>query len=453
MNNYSAKKLNYLCNSYHVELVEKILKRSVDIGASDCFAMISENHELSVSTRNGDIETVEQASSHLINMTVYSGQRYGSASTSDFSELAIEETINIAWNLACQTAVDSAAGLPDVETLATQFPNLQLYCPWSIDIEQAKRIAALSEESALDIGSDIVTDGAQVSTNEGQFFMGNTLGFRGGFLHSSHNISIVVIAQKEKEMQRDYWYTSNRNPLLLTTPEKVGKIAANRARARLGARRIETGSFPVIFEAPVALSLLGNFTQAASGGALYRKASFLNNSLGKKIFSRHIEIVEDPHIFGGMGSCAFDDEGVYTERREIVRDGVLQSYFLSTYTGRKLGMKTTGNAGGAHNLVLRSNQTKDTDDLDNLIKQMGTGLLVTELIGQGVNYITGDYSRGVSGFWIQNGKIQYAVQEITIAGNLLDMFQNVEAVGSDVICRGTKSIGSVLIGNMVIAGN
>ncbi len=457
MNNYSNNSIKNLdqLRLFHNDndLIEQILKKSVDIGANDASVTISRDLGLSVSIRHGELETIEQSNKRSIEVIVYAGQCYGSASTSDFSKSAIDETIKAAWDLANKTAKDYASGLPDTEDLATNFPDLNLYHPWVIDVEKAKNIAILTEKNALSMNSKIETDGAQVSMNEGHFLLGNTLGFRGEIFHSNHDISFVAIANDGSEMQRDYWYTSNRNPLFLSSPENVGLVAAQRALSRLGARKIKTGKFPVIFEAPIAMSLLGNFTQATSGGSLYRKSSFLLNCLGKEIFPKHIEIFENPHILGGMGSRAFDDEGVRTSLRKIVDNGILQGYFLSTYTARKLGMKTTGNCGGSHNLVLRSDQTNASDNIEYLLKKMGTGLLVTELIGQGVNYVTGDYSRGVFGYWVQNGELQHAVQEVTIAGNLSDMFRNIVAIGSDSICRGTKTSGSILIENMTIAGS
>jgi PmbA protein len=282
--------------------------------------------------------------------------------------------------------------------------------------------------------------------------MGNTRGFLGGYPYSRHSLSVAPIAGRGNGMQRDYWYSSERDAANLAAPEAVGRYAAERALSRLSARRIRTGKFPVLFEAPLALGLLGALTQAANGGALYRKASFLLDSLGQAIFADHIDIAEDPHVIGAMGSSPFDDEGVVTRARDVVKGGVLQGYFLSTYTARKLGMPTTGNAGGSHNLTLRSRLTNPSDDLPAMLKKMGTGFMVTELIGQGVNYVTGDYSRGAFGYWVVNGEIQHAVEEVTIAGNLKDMFRQIVAVGADVMARGTKATGSILIEQMAIAG-
>lgn len=282
--------------------------------------------------------------------------------------------------------------------------------------------------------------------------MGNTRGFLGGYAYSRHSLSVAPIAGRGNGMQRDYWYTSERDPARLASPEAVGRYAAERTLSRLSARRIRTGKFPVLFEAPLALGLVGALTQAANGGALYRKASFLLDALGKPIFPSHINLTEDPHVRGAMGSSPFDDEGVRTRKRSVVTAGVLEGYFLSSYTARKLGMTTTGNAGGSHNLTFSSTQTQAGDDFEAMLRKMGTGFLVTELIGQGVNYVSGDYSRGAFGYWVENGKIQHAVQEVTIAGNLNDMFRQIVAVGADVISRGTKTTGSILIEQMAIAG-
>lgn len=435
------------------ELVEQALGYARDIGASDAAAEVSESLGLSVSVRKNDIETVEQTRDRSLDLTVYAGQSRGSASTSDFSPAALRQTVEAAWHIARHTAADPAAGLPDADTLATEFPDLKLHYAWPISTEEAAQLALRAERAALDVDSRITnTDGASVNAYEGQFVMGNTRGFLGGYVYSRHGLSVAPIAGRGNGMQRDYWYTSDRNPSKLASPEAVGRYAAERSLARLSARRIRTGKFPVLFEAPLALGLLGAFTQATSGGALYRKASFLLDSLGKPIFPDHLDIIEDPHVPGAMGSSAFDDEGVRTQARKVVSGGVLEGYFLSTYTARKLGMVTTGNAGGSHNLSLLSRKTRQSDNFKAMLKKMGTGLLVTELIGQGVNYVTGDYSRGAFGYWVENGEIQHAVQEITIAGNLADMFRQIVAVGSDTISRGTKTIGSVLIEQMAIAG-
>ena len=435
------------------ELVEEALKYARSLGASDAAAEVSESSGLSVSVRNKDIETVEQTRDRSLDVTVFAGQQRGSASTSDFSLKALRETVDAAWHIARYTAADPAAGLPEAEFLARDIPDLQLHYPWALSSDEAAEIALKAEKAARKVSPLITnTDGASVATFEGHFVLGNTRGFIGGYPYSRHSISVAPIAGKGNNMQRDYWYSSDRNARLLAKPSAVGRYAAERTLARLSARRIKTGHYPVLFEAPLAVGLLGSLVQAASGGALYRKASFLVDALGKPVLADHLDVFEDPHVIGAMGSSPFDDEGVRTQARDVVVGGVLQGYFLSTYTARKLGMQTTGNAGGSHNLMLSSRLTQPTDDFKAMLKKMGTGLLVTELIGQGVNYVTGDYSRGAFGYWVENGEIQHAVQEITIAGNLADMFRQIVAVGADTLVRGAKSSGSILIENMAVAG-
>lgn len=293
----------------------------------------------------------------------------------------------------------------------------------------------------------------QFCAQQSHFVSANSRGFMGGYPYSRHTISVAPIAGRGGNMQRDDWYSSTRDPAKLAKPEDVGRYAAERALARLNARKLDTRKCPVLFEAPLAAGLLGAFVQAVSGGALYRKSSFLLDSIGKQVFPSHIQVLEDPHVIGAVGSSPFDEEGVKTRRRDVVKDGVVQGYFLSTYSARKLGMQTTGNAGGSHNLALTSLLTTPEDDFAAMLKKLGTGLLVTELMGQGVNYVTGDYSRGASGYWVENGVIQYPVEEITIAGNMKDMFQQIVAVGADTLIRGTKEVGSILIESMTVAGN
>lgn len=436
------------------DLVTQALKHAKGLGASDAAAEVSEGRGLAVSVRKGHVETVEQTRDRSLDVTVFAGQRRGSASTSDFSTKALRETVEAAWHIARYTAEDPAAGLPEADQLAIGVKNkLQLHHPWALSVEEATRLAVEAERAALVTDKRITnTEGAGVDTHEGHFILGNSRGFLDGYAYSRHGLSVSPIAGRGHSMQRDYWYTSDRRADRLADPAAVGRYAAERALARMSAKRIPTGHFPVLFEAPLALGLLGALTQATSGGALYRQTSFLLDSLGRQLFPTHINVLEDPHIKGAMGSSPFDEEGVKTHARDVIRAGVLQGYFLSTYTARKLGMVTTGNAGGSHNLVLRSSQTHKKDDFQAMLRKMGTGLLVTELIGQGVNYVTGDYSRGAFGYWVQNGEIQHAVEEITIAGNLKDMFAQIVAVGADTITRGSKTTGSILIERMAIAG-
>lgn len=435
------------------ELIQDALSHAKSLGASDAAAEVGESRGLSVAVRNQDIDTVEQNRDRSLSITVFAGHRRGSASTSDFSEKAVRETVEAAWHIARYTAEDPAADLPDNDMLATDFPDLQLYHPWDVSTDAAIQLAAQAEQAARDV-SDLITnsDGASVDTYEGHFVLGNTQGFVGGYPYTRHSISVSPIAGKDGAMQRDYWYSAARSSDKLASAESIGRYAAERALARLSARRVKTGRYPVLFEAPLALGLLGSLVQASSGGALYRRASFLLDSLGKPVLSDHIDVIENPFIAGAMGSSAFDSEGVRTQQRDIVQGGVLQGYFLSSYTARKLNMRSTGNAGGSHNLELRSRLTHADDTFDAMLKKMGTGLLVTELIGQGINYVTGDYSRGAFGYWVENGQIAYPVEEITIAGNLADMFRQIVAVGSDTLTRGSKTSGSILIAQMAVAG-
>jgi len=436
------------------DLVTQALKHAKSLGASDAAAEVSEAQGLAVSVRKGQVETVEQTRDRSMDITVFAGQRRGSASTSDFSPAAMRQTVEAAWHIARYTAEDPSAGLPEADLLAKDVKHtLQLHHPWAVSVEQATELAVVAERAALDTDKRITnTEGAGVDTHEGHFVLGNTRGFLDGYAYSRHGLSVAPIAGRGQSMQRDYWYTSDRRANRLADPAAVGRYAAERALSRLTARRVPTGHFPVLFEAPLALGLVGALTQAVSGGSLYRKVSFLVDSLGKEIFPTHLSITEDPHIKGAMGSSPFDEEGVRTQARDLVRDGVLQGYLLSTYTARKLGMTSTGNAGGSHNLKLTSSLTRRKDDLPAMLRKMGTGLLVTELIGQGVNYLTGDYSRGAFGYWVKDGQLQHAVQEVTIAGNLKDMFNQIVAVGADTITRGSKTTGSILIENMAIAG-
>ncbi|HZH57070.1 metalloprotease PmbA [Yanghanlia caeni] len=436
------------------ELVSDALAHARKLGASDAVAEVSESKGLVVGVRTGDVETIEQTRDRSLDVTVYAGKRRGSASTSDFSPQALRETVEAAWHIASFTAEDDCAGLPDADRLAHEpYPELHLHHPWALSSDEAAAIAIRAEQAARDVSPLITnTDGASLDTHEGHFVLGNTAGFMGGYAYSRHSIGVSPIAGKGDSMQRDYWYSAARDWRVLADPEEVGRYAAERTLARLSARRIKTGRFPVLFEAPLAVGLIGALVQAASGGALYRKASFLVDAAGKQVMADHLDIYENPWISGAAGSSAFDSEGVRTQPRSVVTGGVLQGYFLSTYTGRKLGLPTTGNAGGSHNLELRSRLTRSSDNLDAMLRKMGTGLLVTELIGQGVNYVTGDYSRGAFGYWVENGKIKHAVQEITIAGNLAEMFRQIVAVGSDTMVRGAKSSGSILIEQMAIAG-
>ncbi len=436
------------------QLTDDVLKHAKQLGATDAAVEVAENQGLSVAVRQQDVETIEQTRDRSLSVTVFAGHKRGSASTSDFSPKALQDTVAAAWHIARYTAEDPLAGLPDADDLAMQYPDLALYSPWVVSAEQAAQLALRAERAALD-HSPLITnsDGAALDTNVGHFVLANSRGFLGGYPYSRYSISASPIAGEGNHMQRDYWYSVARKPRLLEQPETIGRISAQRTLARLDAKRIKTGKYPVLFDATLSAGLLGSFVRAASGGALYRKTSFLVDQLGQSIFAPHIHIAERPYIQGGLGSAPFDAEGVKTRERIIVDQGVLQGYFLSSYTARKLGMPTTGNAGGAHNLRLLSSQTQAGDGLTQMLKKLGTGLYVTELIGQGINYVTGDYSRGAFGFWVENGEIQHAVEEITIAGNLATMFQQIVAVGNDVMVRGGKQSGSLLIEELAVAGS
>ena len=442
--------------AFFEELVDTAMAHARKLGASDVGAEASEGSGLSVSVRKGAMETVERNRDKSLGVTVYLGQRRGNASTSDFSRPAIEQTVQAAYDIARFTAADPVAGLPDEADIAQpkEQRDLDLFHPWPITSEQAAEMALVCEAAAFDVDKRIAnSEGAGVSAQQSHFFSAHTHGFRGGYASSRHSISVAPIAGKGNGMQRDYWYSSERNACDLAAPEAVGRYAAERALSRLKSRKIATRECPVLFESPLAAGLLGGFVQAVSGGALYRKTSFLVDSLGKPVFPKHIDVHEDPFVVGGKGSSPFDEEGVRVKARQVVDGGRVEGYFLSTYSARKLGMKTTGNAGGSHNLTLTSRQTRAGDDLDAMLRKLGTGLFVIELMGQGVNYVTGDYSRGASGFWVENGRIAYPVQEITIAGNLKQMLAGIQAVGADAYTYGGKTVGSVLIDRMMVAGN
>lgn len=443
------------------QLAEDALAVAKQLGASDAGVEVSEGVGLSVSVRKGEIENVERNRDKSLGVTVYVGQRRGNASTSDFSRTALEQTVRAAHDIARFTAEDPAAGLPEVEDLAfgpAAALDLDLFHPWAIDAEQAVEIAQRCEAAALAVDRRITnSDGAGVSAQQSHFFAANSRGFRGGYASSRHSLSVAPIAslpgRNGDDMQRDAWYSSMRMPQALAEPEAVGRYAAERALSRLGSRKIRTCEVPVLFESTVAAGLLGALVQATSGGALYRKSSFLVDSLGKHVLAAHLDLHEDPHILRGKGSAPFDDEGVVTRAREVVKGGVLQGYFLSSYSARKLGMRTTGHAGGSQNLTLTSRHTQPGDDLDAMLRKLHRGLFVIELMGQGVNYVTGDYSRGAAGFWVENGRIAHPVHEITIAGNLRDMLRHIVAVGADAYTVGSKTTGSMLLERMKIAGS
>ncbi len=420
-------------------------------GASDAEAETSASVGQSVTVRLGEVETVEYNRDKALAVTVYFGQRRGNASTSDLSADSIARTVDAACAIARHTAPDEAAGLPDAKRLYRgEAPSLDLFHPWGLPVEAAIALARETEEAARAVDPRINnSEGATVSSWDADFVFANSLGFVGGFPSSRSSIGCGVLASDGEAMQRDYWYTAERDPASLEPAASVGRRAGERAVRRLGARRVATAEVPVLFEANVAGSLLGHFVGAASGSSLYRRSSFLIDAAGKPVFSPVVHLDEEPHRPGGMASCWFDGEGVETKARRVVDAGVLTGYFLSTYSARKLALETTGNAGGCHNLVL----APGAEDFDGLVRAMGRGLVVTELMGQGVNPVTGDYSRGAVGFWVEGGEIRYPVEEVTIAGNLPAMYLGIVAVGRDVLVRGSRSTGSILVERMTVAGN
>lgn len=452
--------------AFFQDLVDTALTHAKKLGATDAGAEASEGSGLSVSVRKGELENVERNRDKSLGVTVYLGTRRGNASTSDFSVQAIRQTVQAAYDIARFTAEDPMAGLPDPEDMVTNPPELDLFHPWALTSEQALALALECEAATFATSKQITnSEGAGVSAQQSHFFAAHMRSgtfdvagglpgvFAGGYASSRHSLSVAPIAGKGAKMQRDHWYTSMRDAADMASPQAVGRYAAERALARLNGRKIATTECPVLFESQLATGLLGAFVQAVSGGALYRRSSFLLDSLGKQVLAKHIDIDEDPHVLKGKGSAPFDDEGVRTTKRKVVSAGKVKGYFLGSYSARKLGMKTTGNAGGSHNLTLSSRLTQPGDDLPAMLRKLGTGLFVTELMGHGVNGVTGDYSRGASGYWVENGIIAYPVEEITIAGNLKDMFKAIVAVGADVYNYGAKSVGSVLIERMKVAGN
>jgi len=433
--------------------LERVAATVLDVaragGATAAETEVSQAVGQSVAVRKGEVETISYNRDKGVGVTVYVGARRGHASTADFSDDAIRATVDKALAIARFTAEDPCAGLADPDRLARAWPDLDLYHPWDLAVDDAIELGRETEAAALAVDPRISnTEGAGVSRGESEFVYANTSGFSGGYRSSRHSIDCAVIGEADGAMQRDYWYTTARAPDDLLTPAEVGRIAGERTIRRLGARQLATLDCPVLFDASEAGDLLGAFVHAASGGSLYRKSSFLLDSLGQPVFAPHVNIREEPHLLRARGSAPFDNEGVATKPRDVVANGVLQGYFLGSYSARKLGLASTANAGGAHNLVVPG-----TDDLAALLRRMGKGLFVTEQLGQGVNPVTGDYSRGAAGFWIEDGQIAYPVEEITIAGNLKQMFRDVVALGTDVERRGSRHVGSMLIARMTIAGS
>lgn len=431
------------------QIVENLLTEAKNLGADAAEAAVSQNIGLDVNVRLGQVETIEHTRDRNLGITVYFGTRKGSASTTDLSAAAIRDACSAACKIANYTQNDPYAGLAPKELMAQNPKDLDLYHPWALEVDAAIELALECEDAARAVDPRITnSEGASLSSHEGSFVYGNSHGFIGGFPISQHSLGCGVLAQEEDSMQQGYWWSSKRAAVDLEAPADVGRKAAQRAIARLGARQINTCVAPVVFQAEVATGLLHNFISAISGPALYRKASFLLDKLGQPIFPQFVHIHENPHLPRALGSAPFDNEGVITTPKDLITNGILQTYCLDSYSARKLGRETTGNAGGVHNLIIDSSNL----DQQELLQALGTGLWVTELLGTGVNLVTGDYSRGVAGFWVENGEIVYPVEEVTVASNLQDIFLGLQAVGSDVDTRSNIHTGSWLMAPMTIAG-
>jgi len=431
-------------------IIEHALREARSRGASQAEAAVSQDTGLSVGVRLGEVETLEHQRDRSMGITVYFGQRKGSASTADFSLEAVGATVAKACSIARFTAEDASSGLAEAALMERAPPDLDLSHPWNVSADRAIEIAKSCESAALRFDTRINnSEGASVSTHQGLHVYGNTHGFVGGYPTTSHTLSCVVLAGTGEDMQRDYWYSSSRDWHELQDPEAVGRESARRTIARLGPRKITTRRAPVLFVPELARGLIGHFVAAIRGSSQYRQASFLLNMAGQQVFPANFSIAERPHLPKAMASAPFDDEGVATRDRELVAEGILSGYLLSSYSARKLGLQTTGNAGGPHNLIVAPTLTGGASAM---LSRLGTGLLLTELMGQGVNTVTGDYSRGAAGFWVENGEIQYPVAEITIAGNLRSMFLGIGAVGDDIDTRGGVRVGSILLEELTIAG-
>lgn len=431
------------------QAAEIALEQAKKLGATAAEVGLSHSKGLSVTVRQREVETLEHNNDTGLGITVFFGQSKASSSTSDLSVAAIHEAVQAACNIARHTQADEAAGLADAELMATAFPDLSLYHPWDLSVDKAMELATECEAAGLDSDKRISnSEGATVSSHSGKRIYANSHGFIGVTDSSRHSISASLIARDERGMQRDYWYDMARDAADLKAADSVGLKAAQRTLSRLSAGEVKTGTYPVLFAAEVAPSLFGQLIAAIRGSALYRNASFLLDKQGEQIFPSYVHIHEQPHLLKALGSAAFDAEGVATQNRDIIRDGVLQGYVLDSYSARRLGLTTTANAGGVHNLTIDSTTG---DDFDTLVKQMDKGIIVTETMGMGVNIVNGDYSQGAAGFWVENGEIRYPVDEFTIASNLQEMFMNLVAVGSDVDVRGNIRCGSVLLEQMMIA--
>ena len=436
-------------NNSTLEIAAEIaLQQAKKQGATAAEVGVSHSTGLSVTVRQGEVETLEHNNDKGMGITVYFGQSKASASTSDLTPEAIADAVTAASGIAKHTQEDEYAGLADADLMATEFPELSMYHPWDVDVEQAITLATECEQAGFDIDKQINnSEGATVSSHQGGRVYANSHGFVGSTTSTRHSLSCTLIADDEKGMQRDYWYDVKRDASDLESASLIGQRAAQNTLKRLNARTVKTGSYPVIFSADIAPSFFGQLIGAIRGGALYRKSSFLLDHLGKKIFPDFIHIHEQPYLLKALGSTAFDGEGVVTKARDIVSEGVLQGYVLDSYSARKLNMTTTANSGGVHNLTI------DCGDLDlaGLLSEMGTGILVTETMGMGINIVTGDYSQGAAGFWVENGEVQYPIDEFTIASNLREMFMGIQAVGNDMEVKGSTRTGSIWLDNMMVA--
>jgi PmbA protein len=446
---YSADRLR--------EIAATALAHAKRLGATACECDVSEGYGLSVTVRKGAVDTLEHNRDKSLGVSVYLGERpharRGHAGSSDFSAAALEQAVAAAIAIARHTAEDDCAGPPEPALLARATPDLDLFHPWHLEPGDAIEIARRCEAAAFALSRKLKnSEGATITVQHSQFAFANSLGFMAGFPTSRHALWCSLIAEDKGLMQRDDWYSAARDPGEVADPEALGRYAGERTLARLGARKIRTCQAPVLFEAPVATQLVGSFVSAVSGGNLYRKTSFLVDSVGKQVFAPLVSIEERPLEPRGLASSPFDEEGVATQTRSIVRDGVVEGYFLGCYSARKLGLQSTGSAGGHHNLVVRQSGDEGPD-FAGMLKTMRRGLLVTELLGHGVNLVTGDYSRGAAGYWVENGEIAYPVEEITVAGNLRDIFKGIVAIGSDTVVRGARRCGSILVESMTIAGD
>ena len=431
------------------QITQNVLALAKKAGALSADAEVSFGTGQNVSVRLGEVENIEYNRDKGVSVTVYFGQQKGHASSSDLSPKALKDTVEAACNIAKYTAKDAFCGLADANLMAKNIQDLDLYHPWQISVDDAAALAKTCEAAALSVDKKRITnsEGAGVSSSEAVFAYANSHGFVGGYQSSRHSISCSVIAEHNGAMQRDYWYSSARDMRDMESAEYIGNLAGSRTVKRLGAKTIKTGQYPVLFESPLASGIIGSLVSAISGGSLYRKSSFLLDSLGKQVANKILNIDELPHLKKGAASSPFDSEGVATTDRKLLESGVLQGYMLGSYSARKLGMQSTGNSGGSHNLIVQSSG----ENFEQLLQKMGTGLLVTEVLGHGLNMVTGDYSRGAAGYWVQNGVIAHPVEEITIAGNMKDMLNQIIAIGTDVNKNSSKQTGSILIENMTVA--